>query len=334
MLGTIDQSSTVAFPISSLLSSSSACSVTTTETYYSQEDLQVDNWMLYDLSSQYTVVVTNNPLLVWDAQTTSSSSSHAPPSIVPLVPSASAPPMSAPSSTMEEADRTAFFEQKFSQLYSAYIHENPSLFIDPEAWLTRHFFCLCLDHVVPFSKWLRQSVAHLLWVQTTLQHHFELRPEFRNGLIMIFIHTFATMKAIHVNRSNGKQLKNPSLNENMVTILQSATKGLNISFQTIFKVAYDRSSQLTILKNVVLELIELNVIPKYVQRREKEGKKNNAEFKKKVELELLAFKHLQIIMKENLEEKEESKNFLQTIQNVCNYWAMHSKVSTNTYICD
>ena len=60
----------------------------------------------------------------------------------------------------------------------------------------RHLMSLCTDHLIPFCKWARETEAQATSIHATLLDHDYLRPEVRNGIVIVLIYTFAAVKAL------------------------------------------------------------------------------------------------------------------------------------------
>lgn len=60
----------------------------------------------------------------------------------------------------------------------------------------RHLMSLCTDHLIPFCKWARETEAQATSIHATLLDHDYLRPEVRNGIVVVLIYTFAAVKAL------------------------------------------------------------------------------------------------------------------------------------------
>lgn len=246
------------------------------------------------------------------------------------------------------------YEEKFFQLFTEYAQDN-NVQIEEIRWKEEMLLVLCLKHIIPFLTWIRRSTSQIQHVKSLFLNHTDLRPEVRNGLLVILIHTFAAVKAKYFNEDNAlkKSTEGTSSSqylvteelheENMVSILQHPTKGLNISFQSIFKIIHDRHQFIAFLKNIILGLIELNLIPKNTRQKlilptssegniaisSRTAKDPSDENLVTNQEEYLAYLSLNSwLMTELADERNEAKIHVvrKIIQRFCGYWAMHSKV--------
>ena len=58
----------------------------------------------------------------------------------------------------------------------------------------RHLMALCTEYLVFFCNWARESEAQIASIRATLLENDYLRPEVRNGIVVVLIYTFAAMK--------------------------------------------------------------------------------------------------------------------------------------------
>jgi hypothetical protein len=79
---------------------------------------------------------------------------------------------------------------RFCELFEEFNMTLPTR-IDP----SRHLMSLCTEYLIPFSQWARGSIARTSWISEKLRDHEYLRSEVRNGMIMVIIYTFASIKA-------------------------------------------------------------------------------------------------------------------------------------------
>ena len=155
---------------------------------------------------------------------------------------------------------------RFCQLFMEYtVATNKTVDID------RHLMSLCTEHLVPFCKWARENEAITNSIRATLLEHESLRPEMRNGIAMVIIYTFASIKA---TRETGTD---------MFMTLQDPDRGLGIANKFSLKVYNDPFKYLYFLKTTVTGLIYAGVIPD--NERLNQSKSNKVMVENKEELE-------------------------------------------------
>jgi hypothetical protein len=138
------------------------------------------------------------------------------------------------------------FEPKFMEVYNAYRQSTELIEID----LSQHLMSLCLDHLVSFCCWARESTARCLWIQKTLYDLSDLRPEVRNGLCMIFVYALSAAKATFLQTKT-----------DMFLVLQDAETGLGIVNKTSLKIYNDPYSFFSFLKSCMSGLIDAGKLP-------------------------------------------------------------------------
>ena len=137
----------------------------------------------------------------------------------------------------------ALFEPKFREIFSSYCSAMGSIIV-----LSTHLMALCLEHLITFSCWCRESNNRCVWIRNVLEENADLRPEVRNGMAMILIYCFSAAKA-------------HSLNSDMVTVLQDLDSGLGIVNKTSLKVYNDPFFYFAFLKSCISGLIDTGRIP-------------------------------------------------------------------------
>ena len=149
---------------------------------------------------------------------------------------------------------TQLFEPKFFEIYQAYKDYiccgKGSTGID----LSQHLMSLCLDHLVPFSCWARESTARCTWIQKTLDDNIDLRPEVRNGLCMVFVYAFSAAKAIETREETRGET-------DMFLVLQESDTGLGIVNKTSLKIYNDPFCFFSFLKACMSGLIDAGKLP-------------------------------------------------------------------------
>ena len=113
----------------------------------------------------------------------------------------------------------------------------------------RPLMSLCLDYLIPFCSWARKSDAQVNSIHTTLLNNDYLRPEVRNGIVVVLMYTFAAVKAI----------KDPT--HDMFHTMQDAETGLAIVNKFSLKIYNDPLQYLSFLKTCISALIDAGTIP-------------------------------------------------------------------------
>jgi hypothetical protein len=114
---------------------------------------------------------------------------------------------------------------------------------------THHLYSLILDNCVDFLRWVRRDDHTIAEVNNLLFNSNYLRPETRNGAIMILIYLFSSIKASIC----------PGLD--MFSVLVSDDDGLGIANRFSLKIYNDPFGYLAFLKSSVSALIDCHVIP-------------------------------------------------------------------------
>lgn len=138
-----------------------------------------------------------------------------------------------------------FYEPKFLQIFSVFRNAHAI-----NSSMNRHIFSLCLDYLIPFGCWARESDSTILWIKLILEDNYDTRPEVRNGLSMIIMYSFAAAKADCVREG-----------QNMFTVLQDTEGGLGIVNKTSLKIYNDPFLYFGFLKNCITGLIDGGIIP-------------------------------------------------------------------------
>jgi hypothetical protein len=137
---------------------------------------------------------------------------------------------------------------RFVAIFSTYCrHYN--LTID----LQKHLFVLCLENLINFIRWARET-NQVPWINEMLYQNDYLRPETRNGIVMVLIYTFAATKA------TVPQVKIPGKLDMFVT-LKDDDHGLGIGNRFSLKIYNDPFYFLSFLKFSISSLIDAGVIP-------------------------------------------------------------------------
>ncbi|RYG97310.1 hypothetical protein EON65_53080, partial [archaeon] len=128
---------------------------------------------------------------------------------------------------------------RFCNLFEAY-----RLHLGTEIDKTKHLMALCTENLVDFIKWARESDRQVEWISETLFQNDYLRPEVRNGIVMVLIYTFASIKATVPPESD------------MFLTLQDNETGLGIANRFSLKIYNDPFYYLTFLKIAISSLID------------------------------------------------------------------------------
>lgn len=62
----------------------------------------------------------------------------------------------------------------------------------------QHLMTLCLNNLLPFALWARESSTTTQWIRSTLFDNPDMRPEVRNGLALILVYTFSSARAADI----------------------------------------------------------------------------------------------------------------------------------------
>jgi hypothetical protein len=121
--------------------------------------------------------------------------------------------------------------------------------------LKKHLLVLCLENLIEFIKWARENDNQIKWINEMLYENDYLRPEVRNGIVMVLIYTFAATKATIPPSSSSDNASD------MFTTLQDNETGLGIANKFSLKIYNDPFNYLTLLKISISALIDAGVIP-------------------------------------------------------------------------
>jgi hypothetical protein len=204
---------------------------------------------------------------------------------------------------------------RFCELFDAY-----SKTLSGPIDVSRHLMSLCVDNLIPFCKWARESEMQLSYIRATLLEYDYLRPEVRNGIVMVLIYTFASKRATH----------DPALELDMFMTLQDAEMGLGIANKFSLKIYNDPFLYLSFLKISISALIDAGAIPENERLNHPRRCKVQSENRE----ELLAFAQLQRMLVGYLDSKDNAsaRSMMQTIDH---YWQQRAKVraiTTDTFV--
>lgn len=154
---------------------------------------------------------------------------------------------------------TSIYEPKFLEIFIAYrqFAQSYEPNIDLVNLSSQHLMTLCLNNLLPFSNWARDS-ATATYIRNTLYDHADMRPEVRNGLALIIVYTFSAAKASDELDNYKQQFSNiNSLNTSskvsnidMFSILMRSDTGMGIVNKTSLKIYNDPLEYLSFIKVV------------------------------------------------------------------------------------
>ena len=147
----------------------------------------------------------------------------------------------------DETGIQTHYQPKFLEVYASYmIYLRSNSLVIP---VHEHLFATCIEHMVTFCVWARNSPESSNWIFHTLLQNQDLRPELRNGLTMILLYTFASAHA--------KTLGDGS---DFFKVIMDNTIGLGIIHKTSLRVYNDPFSFFIFLKLSITGLIECGTL--------------------------------------------------------------------------
>ncbi len=195
---------------------------------------------------------------------------------------------------------------RFDLLFDSYCAK-----FDLQIDINEHLMVLCLQHLVTFCSWVRKNDDQITWVSNTLFDYDYLRPEVRNGIVMIIVYTFAAFKA----------RKDPHRMD-MFTVLQDTKKGMGLANNKLsLKVFKDPFHFLTFLKTSISGLIDAGYIPD--NERQNHPKPVNTQNVNKEELS--AYQEVARLMRDCLS-SDNIKGAREMAQNITTHWQREGKV--------
>ena len=209
----------------------------------------------------------------------------------------------------EESDETKLsdaliYGPRFCQVFREYTET-----LGKPVNVDRHLMSLCTEHLVPFCKWARENEAKTTSIRGTLLEFDYLRPEVRNGIVMVIIYTFASIKA---TRESGLD---------MFITLQDTEKGLGIANKFSLKIYNDPFMYLSFLKISISALIDAGAIPD--NERINQPKRNKAMVENKEELD--AYDQIQKRLV-SLLDSGDNAGAKHIVLLITNYWQQRAKV--------
>lgn len=119
------------------------------------------------------------------------------------------------SSNGEKVSDAIIYGPRFCDIFEEF-NKSMTKPIDP----SRHLMALCTEYLIAFCQWSRASPERITWIREKLLDHEYLRCEVRNGMVMVIIYTFASIKASIIEGAD------------MFTTLQDHERGKIISPNT------------------------------------------------------------------------------------------------------
>lgn len=222
-----------------------------------------------------------------------------------VVPATSGQQQGGPSEKKKVSDALTY-GPRFCEIFHTYCRKQ-NITID----ITRHLMSLCIDYLIGFINWARESEEQVTWISNMLYDYDYLRPEVRNGIVMVLIYTFASIKATTME------------NMDMFTTLQDPDYGLGIANKFSLKIYNDPFCYLSFLKFSISALIDAGVIPDNERQNQpmKKGKPSTIN-----EDEVKAFNKIKEKLLGYLDSGNiaDAKSFVQIIST---HWQLRGKVS-------
>jgi hypothetical protein len=177
----------------------------------------------------------------------------------------------------------------------------------------RHLFSLCIDHLIGFTMWARDTEDRIRWLSSLLFENDYLRPEVRNGIVIVIIYTFSSIKAAHHGGD-------------MFSVLQDTESGLGIANRFSLKIYNDPFGYLSFLKFSISSLIDAGAIPEN-ERMNKPFKKGATKALPRMEEEITAYNELKnrLIQLLDSNKHNEGKSLVQVITT---HWQFRGNVSS------
>jgi hypothetical protein len=139
---------------------------------------------------------------------------------------------------------TTIYEPKFLEIFLRYrqyaAKYEPNINLQSPA--ERHLMALCLENLLPFANWARDSAAKA-FICETLYDNPDMRPEVRNGLALILVYTFCAAKAVEeaeiAANTKANIVSGKSANIDMFSVLMKQDTGMGIVNKTSLKMYSD-----------------------------------------------------------------------------------------------
>jgi hypothetical protein len=178
----------------------------------------------------------------------------------------------------------------------------------------RHLFSLCIDHLIGFTMWARDTEDRIRWLSSLLFENDYLRPEVRNGIVIVIIYTFSSIKAAHHGGD-------------MFSVLQDTESGLGIANRFSLKIYNDPFGYLSFLKFSISSLIDAGAIPEN-ERMNKPFKKGSTKALPRMEEEITSYNELKnrLIQLLDSNKHNEGKSLVQVITT---HWQFRGNVSSD-----
>jgi hypothetical protein len=190
--------------------------------------------------------------------------------------------------------------------------------------LNRHLMALCCQHLVPFIVWARQSPSKSASIHKTLLENEYLRPEVRNGIVVVLVYTFAAAKAKELRGHRMATGNTAGLRGyDMFQALQDADNGLGMSNKLSLRIYNDPFSYLSYLKTCISALIDAGAIPD----NERVGQAKRVKMTVENQEELDAYGEIQLALTSLLDEGDVF-NAKKMVMQITSYWQQRAKVCT------
>lgn len=207
-----------------------------------------------------------------------------------------------------KASDAQVYGPRFCKIYSEF-----NKFLNDSIDPRRHLMSLCIDYISPFCKWARSSDTQMEWIKDLLLSHESLRVEVRNGIVMVLIYTFASIKATIITSAD------------MFSTLQDNDAGLGIANKFSLKIYNDPFFYLSFLKFIVSGLIDAGICPS--NERLSLSKKSRVEKSEKGD-ESEAFNRIRTRLI-GLLDSDDNKTARIVVENINQLWLQGGKVIRN-----
>jgi hypothetical protein len=139
---------------------------------------------------------------------------------------------------------TKIYQPKFLTVFEQYVDA-----MNQPVDVSKHLMSVCLENLIPFCCWARETSARGNLIRTTLDDNADLRPEVRNGLAMILIYALSSAQARSI------------VDGDMFSVLQETDSGLGIVNKTSLKIYNDPFNYFAFIKSCLSGLIDAGKIP-------------------------------------------------------------------------
>eukprot|EP01031_Cornospumella_fuschlensis_P024478 gene24478-29584_t len=217
------------------------------------------------------------------------------------------------------------YEPKFFEIFQAYqsfvsIHHSA---INNAMASQQHLMTLCLNNLLVFSQWARES-DNAQYVRGTLFDNPDMRPEVRNGLALILVYTFSAARAADLRHILGD---NPTSNIDMFSVLMKAESGLGIVNKTSLKIYSDPYGYFNFLKACITGLIDALAIPENERINTQSNKKTRRGSRNRDEVE--AFDYLRSSLTSMFQSSDNLSLARERIAQIMAFWTTRGKSVRN-----